>query len=46
MSAEVARQYRDKSLAPGGTRDANDRVEDFLGRAYNLDTYRAWPQDE
>ena len=46
MSAEVARQYRDKILAPGGTRDANDLVEDFLGRAYNLDAYRAWLQDE
>lgn len=42
MNKEVARDYRDKILAPGGARDANDLVQDFLGRPYNLDAYKGW----
>lgn len=38
----VARDYRDKVLAPGGSRDAADLVEDFLGRPYNADAFKAW----
>jgi thimet oligopeptidase len=29
-------------LAPGGSRDAADLVEDFLGRPYAFDAYAAW----
>jgi len=39
---EVATRYRDRVLAPGGTRDAADLVADFLGRPYSFDAYAAW----
>jgi thimet oligopeptidase len=39
---EVAGAYRDRVLAPGGSRDAADLVEDFLGRPYTFDAYAAW----
>ena len=39
---EVAGAYRDKVLAPGGSRDAADLVESFLGRPYTFDAYAAW----
>jgi thimet oligopeptidase len=39
---EVAGRYRDRVLAPGGSRDAADLVEDFLGRPYTFDAYAAW----
>lgn len=38
----VAGRYRDRVLAPGGTRDAADLVADFLGRPYTFDAYAAW----
>ncbi len=38
----VARRYRDRVLAPGGSKDAADLVEDFLGRPYTFDAYAAW----
>ncbi|MDN5896759.1 MAG: M3 family metallopeptidase, partial [Nocardioides sp.] len=42
FAPEVARAYRDKVLVPGGSRDAADLVEDFLGRPYNADAFKAW----
>jgi thimet oligopeptidase len=39
---EVAGRYRDRVLAPGGTKDAADLVADFLGRPYQFDAYAAW----
>ena len=41
----VARRYRDRVLAPGGSRDAADLVADFLGRPYTFDAYAAWLAD-
>ncbi|WP_183099755.1 M3 family metallopeptidase [Nocardioides pelophilus] len=38
----VAARYRDRVLAPGGTKDAADLVADFLGRPYSFDSYAAW----
>lgn len=38
----VARRYRDAVLAPGGTKDAAELVEDFLGRPYSFDAFAAW----
>ncbi len=35
-------RYRDRILAPGGSRDAADLVEDFLGRPYTFDAYADW----
>jgi thimet oligopeptidase len=42
FAPEVARRYRDRVLAAGGSRDAADLVEDFLGRPYTFDAYAAW----
>lgn len=39
---EPAGRYRDRVLAPGGSRDAADLVADFLGRPYTFDAYAAW----
>jgi thimet oligopeptidase len=38
----TARRYRDRVLAPGGTKDAADLVEDFLGRPYGFEAFEAW----
>ena len=42
FAPEVAGRYRDRVLAPGGSRDAADLVADFLGRPYTFDAYAAW----
>ncbi|WP_121254110.1 M3 family metallopeptidase [Nocardioides ferulae] len=42
FDADVAARYRDRVLAPGGTRDAADLVADFLGRPYTFDAYAEW----
>ena len=42
FDAEVAGRYRDRVLAPGGTKDAADLVADFLGRPYTFDAYAEW----
>jgi thimet oligopeptidase len=39
---DVARRYRRSILEPGGSRDARDLVEDFLGRPFAFDAYAAW----
>lgn len=36
---EVATRYRNTVLAPGGSKDAADMVEDFLGRPYSFETF-------
>jgi thimet oligopeptidase len=42
FDAEVAGRYRDRVLAPGGSKDAADLVADFLGRPYDFTAYAAW----
>jgi thimet oligopeptidase len=42
FDTEVAHRYRDRILAAGGSRDAADLVEDFLGRPYAFDSFEAW----
>ncbi len=42
FSPDAAGRYRDRVLAPGGSRDAADLVADFLGRPYTFDAYAAW----
>ncbi len=42
FDAEVADRYRDRVLAAGGSRDAADLVEDFLGRPYGFDAFERW----
>jgi thimet oligopeptidase len=39
---EVAHRYRNRILVPGGSKDAADLVEDFLGRPYDAAAFRAW----
>jgi thimet oligopeptidase len=38
----IARRYRDRVLAPGGSRDAADLVTDFLGRPFAFEAFAAW----
>jgi thimet oligopeptidase len=47
MDVSVARRYRDRILAPGGTKPAAELVRDFLGRPYDLRAFKAWlaPRD-
>ena len=42
LSPEVAHRYRDAVLVPGGSKDAADLVEDFLGRPYDTEAFSAW----
>ena len=42
FAAETARRYRDTILAAGGSADAADLVERFLGRPYSFDAFAAW----
>ena len=42
FDVSVSSRYRDTVLAPGGTRDAADLVESFLGRPFSFDAYAAW----
>ncbi|MEM9488705.1 MAG: M3 family metallopeptidase [Myxococcota bacterium] len=42
MSTEWTHRYRDRILAPGGTKDAADLVKDFLGREYNFDAFEEY----
>jgi thimet oligopeptidase len=42
FDADVAHRYRDRILAAGGSKDAADLVEDFLGRPYTFDAFEAW----
>jgi thimet oligopeptidase len=42
MASDVARRYRDTVLAAGGSRDAADLVESFLGRPMDTDAFDRW----
>ncbi len=42
FAPEVAHRYRDTILAAGGSRDAADLVEDFLGRPYDNRAFTTW----
>jgi thimet oligopeptidase len=42
FAPEVAHRYRDTVLAAGGSKDAADLVEDFLGRPYDERAFRDW----
>ena len=41
-----AHAYRDAILAEGGSADAADLVENFLGRPYTTDAFRRWLEDD
>lgn len=42
FAREVARRYRDRVLAAGGSKDAAELVVDFLGRPFGFDAFAAW----
>lgn len=42
LEPEVSRRYRDTVLAAGGSRDAADLVESFLGRPTNTEAFDRW----
>jgi Zn-dependent oligopeptidase len=42
MATDVTYAYRDKVLAPGGTRDAAELVRDFLGRDYDFSAFEKY----
>ncbi len=46
MATDVTYAYRDKILAPGGTKDAADLVKDFLGRPYNFKAFEKYLSDQ
>ncbi|VDO80564.1 unnamed protein product [Schistosoma mattheei] len=39
LSKSVGRDYREKILRPGGSKDAADMLKDFLGREPNDDAF-------
>ena len=39
MNKSLAKRYRDKVLAPGGSKPAAELVRDFLGRDYSFDSF-------
>ena len=45
MARDVTFAYRDKVLAPGGSRDAAELVRDFLGRDYDFAAYENYLVD-
>lgn len=40
LSDEIANHYRQSILAPGGSRDAEQLVSDFLGRPYDFNAFK------
>jgi len=42
LDPKVASSYRRLVLEPGGTKDANDLLKDFLGRSYDFAAFERW----
>jgi thimet oligopeptidase len=42
LDEATARRYREAVLVPGGSRDAADLVNAFLGRPYDFAAYQSW----
>jgi thimet oligopeptidase len=42
LDLATAKEYREKILKVGGSKDAKDQVADFLGRSFSLDAYKKW----
>ncbi len=42
MNETVCREYRNRILEPGGSRDAADLIESFLQRPYSFEAYKEW----
>jgi thimet oligopeptidase len=46
MSHADAKRYRQTVLEAGGSKDAAELVQDFLGRPYNFDAFKQWLESE
>ncbi|WP_375490779.1 M3 family metallopeptidase [uncultured Jatrophihabitans sp.] len=46
LASDAATRYRERILAPGGSKDAADLVEDFLGRPFTFDAFAAWLDEQ
>ena len=42
LNPDVAGRYREFVLEPGGSKDANEMVRDFLKRDYTFDSFADW----
>ena len=42
LDPEVAMEYRQTILEPGGSKDAAELVSDFLGRPYSFESFEQW----
>lgn len=42
LNPDIAKHYRNTILAPGGSKDANTLVEDFLGRPFQFEAFEKW----
>lgn len=42
MNPELAKKFRDVVLKQGGSKDANDLVQEFLGRPFKFDAFEQW----
>lgn len=42
LDEKTAQRYRDTILKPGGSKDADELVADFLGRPYQFDAFKQW----
>jgi len=45
MNQDVARKYREEILSRGGSADAADLIENFLGRPYSFEPFAKWLND-
>ncbi|MGA2101539.1 MAG: M3 family metallopeptidase [Candidatus Sulfotelmatobacter sp.] len=46
LGGEAAMRYRRAVLEPGGSKPGTELVRSFLGRAQNLDAFKAWMDEE
>ena len=46
LNTDIARRYRDTVLVPGGSKDAAQLVQDFLGRPWQLNAFQKWLQGD
>ena len=42
MNPVMGKEYRETILAPGGSKDAEDLIKDFLGRPYSFEPFAKW----
>ncbi len=45
LKTSTAQKYKEKILAPGGSKPAAELVKDFLGRDFNFDGWKKWLEE-